>query len=65
MLASARAWAKVRGFHQLDETIGDFMQTASSPEGYVGLTNKPPELYILMTWPWAPERLSHYRMLPP
>ncbi len=52
----ARAWALVRGYDRLIESIEPLFAAEPAAAGFHGLINKPTVLLVYVTWPWVEDR---------
>lgn len=50
----AVAWAKVRGYDKLVGTITAVFDAEPPESGFTTIINKPHQLIVIATWPWAP-----------
>lgn len=54
-VARAVAWAHVRGYDRLSISMGRAFGGEPPESGFAAIINKPHQLLVTVTWPWAPD----------
>lgn len=53
-VARAIAWAHVRGYDRLSISMDRAFGGEPPESGFAAIINKPHQLLVMVTWPWAP-----------